>query len=438
MRGNLPEQKELFLGKTMPRHPGYVIEEFIASGNNGLLFRAFNSEASSNLAFKIVPIANLPAKEGDQHAYLQEARNANRLEHQSVVRCIDVFLYSDSDNEIQSVVFVYDYVKGINLREYMQKQSSDISIRFIESFLRTMFEVLYELQRRGYQHGDLHAGNILVAKSEYDIHERTNFRITDFGVWQLSEQPIHASDYLSVAETLRLLLECMDYRACESRDRYAYRILHDSFLRRHLIETDTTVDPLACDPAKMLHKLDSIDGEYQKSGQGITSRLVTPFDYPNCEQMEHSHLLLKNLYSDHLLGLPEIQKRSNLVLTGPRGCGKTTVFRALCLDYLLSVNGDNPDSIDYIGVYYRCDDLYFSFPRYSLPKRPEALDIPMHFLIVTLLATALEKIKTWAKNISRMSSREERRYSLQIYGISSVWCARMTQVPASWRHWSIN
>lgn len=112
--------------------------------------------------------------------------------------------------------------------------------------------------------------------------------------------------------------------------------------------------------------------------------------------MGNSHLLLKSLYSDRVLGLSEVQARSNLVLTGPRGCGKTTIFRALSLEYLISTGDDHPNSIDYVGIYYRCDDLYFSFPRYKHPDRLEALDVPMHFLTVMLLATTLEEIRAWA------------------------------------------
>jgi hypothetical protein len=280
----------------------------------------------------------------------------------------------------------------------MKEHRGDINLSFIESFLRTMLELLYELQRRGEQHGDLHAGNVLVAQSAFDPYNRIHFRVTDFGVGKLTGSAAHASDYLYIADTLKQLLQCIETRDCEGRDKYVYDILRHDFLERHLIEIDTIADPLACNPRELLDKLNSLDDAYRAAAKGQTvAKLVTPFDYPNCEQMGKSHLLLKSLYSDRVLGLSEIQERANLVLTGPRGCGKTTVFRALSLEYLLSTGDDQPHSIDYIGIYYRCDDLYFSFPRYKNPSRPEALDVPMHFLIVTLLATTLEQIGEWAK-----------------------------------------
>ncbi len=380
MRSNLPKA-DLFLGKSISRFPNHVMQKHVASGNNGHLFQAFDASTNSELAFKIVPVDNLPRNSDDQDAYLNEAKKANLLEHPSVVRCVDVVPYagpcSGSEAMGECVVFVYHYVKGMNLRAYMKEHRSDINLPFIESFLRTMLELLYELQQRGEQHGDLHVGNVLVAQSDFDIYNRTTFRVTDFGVRKLTGHAAHASDYLYTADTLRQLLECVEYRDSEGRDRYVRESLRHDFLERHLIETDTVADPFACNPRELLGKLDSLDDAYRAAAKARTvAKLVTPFDYPNCEQMGKSHLLLKSLYSDRVLGLSEIQARANLVLTGPRGCGKTTVFRALSLDYLLSTGDDHPNTMDYIGIYYRCDDLYFSFPRYKCPDRPEALDVP--------------------------------------------------------------
>ena len=396
MRRNLPHPS-LFIGQTVSRFPNHVIEEHVASGSNGLLFRAFDQSTEGSLAFKFIPFENLPKDETEQQVYLNEAKKANVLEDPSVVRYVDVVPYQNDDPSINGVFFIYEFVNGRNLRDYISQNGTEIDIAFVENYLRTMFELLFELERRGFQHGDLHAGNVLVASSEYNIYNRPTFRITDFGVRELTGQITHASDYLNVAETLRQLLATVEYSQCEGRDRYIYNILRQDFLARHLFETDTSADPLACNPRGMMEKLNALDDQYRSKKETQPSTLITPFDYPNCEQIGNSHLLLKNLYSDRLLGLSEIKARSNLVLTGPRGCGKTTVFRALSLDYLYSTNNDSPEKVEYIGIYYRCDDLYFNFSRYTNPKRPEALDVPMHFLTITLLAIALEQIGTWAK-----------------------------------------
>ena len=388
---------ESFLGKSIRRFPDYVIEEHIDSGNNGHLFRAFNQKTDGNLAFKVVPVENLPEDDGEQQVYLNEAKKANQLDHPSVVRYLDVFSNDDPAIPHRCVFFVCNYIKGQNLKEYMRRQGSEINVPFVETFLQTMFGLLYEIQRRKMQHGDLHAGNVLVAVSEFDIDQRPTFRVTDFGVRVLTADTSHVSDYLHVAGILKQLLERIEYVNCEGRDRYAYDVLRQEFLARHLIETDTSADPLAANPRELLGKLNSVDDRYLAAKKYPAPTLVSPFDYPNCEQIGNSHLLLKSLYSDCLLGLLEIKKRSNLILTGPRGCGKTTVFRALSLEYLTSTDEDDPTHLPYIGIYYRCDDLYFAFPRYTTPSRSEALDVPMHFVTVTLLAIALEQVYTWAK-----------------------------------------
>ena len=107
MRANLPPTKP-FLGLSLPGFPGYVIQEYIDSGNNGHLFRAYNATTDSELAFKVVPMSNIVSVDNDD--YLEEPRKANRLEHPSVVRYFHVNEYSLAG--IECVVFVCDYVHG--------------------------------------------------------------------------------------------------------------------------------------------------------------------------------------------------------------------------------------------------------------------------------------------------------------------------------------
>lgn len=418
---------DAFIGLSMDRFPDYVVTEHIDTGNNGHLFRAYNRRTESNLAFKVIPVKNLPESAHDIEAHLDEARKANRLEHPCVVRYHDVFTCKKEEIGFEGVVFVCDYVKSVNLRTYMKENRDEINVPFVESFLRTIFGLLYELDLRAYSHGDLHSGNVLVAKSEFDLSGRESFRVTDFGVRQFWDKARHDSDYLFLSEILSELLECVDYRDCDGRDRYSYNVLKDEFLGRHLIETDRSADSVACNPRLLAEKLSGIDESYaSEAGGEDRPTLETPFDYPNCEQIGNAHLLLKNLYSDRLLGLSEIQARSNLVLTGPRGCGKTTVFRALSMDYLAEVDDDQPLKMSYFGIYYRCDDLYFAFPRYKEPTSAAAIDVPMHFLIATLLATVLEQVTHWLrKYFPTLFSADEKSL------ISELWCVLGLQRPAN-------
>ena len=77
---------------------------------------------------------------------------------------------------------------------------------------------------------------------------------------------------------------------------------------------------------------------------------------------------------------------------------------------------DKPENIDYIGVYYRCDDLYAAFPRYRLPGREEAYDIPIHYLATTLIGEMLASVEMWA---NRHFQDEFSRREAQISGL--VW-----------------
>ena len=403
MRTRLPPVDN-FRDMTLSELPGYILEEYVDSGSNGHVFRAFSRDTGSNLAVKVVPVGNLTI----DPERVNEAQLANQIVHQSVVRYVQMFPFSDRRSGTECIVFVCEYIEGENLKQFVHRRREEISVPFAERFLRTMFELLYELKTRGMVHGDLHAGNVIVSPGEFDVYRRPSFRVTDFRV-RADERPgAELRDYLYVAETLRMLLATVEYTECEGRDRYAFNVLRDEFLSRHLTEVNPLVDELVGNPRRLLRKLDSIDDRYRAAAERPVTTLSSPFDYPNCEQIGDSNLLLKALYSDRLLGLSEIRRRSNLVLTGPRGCGKTTVYRALSLDYLMATESDNPSDVSYVGLYYRCDDLYFAFSRYQKPNREDALDVPMHFTVVTLVAIAIERVFAWgARHFQNETTKKE-------------------------------
>lgn len=377
----LPDYQN-FLNTPVKDDGDFRLVEYIGRGCYALVFRGYSDTLKQSAAYKIIPSANLASGE----SWKIEPQKANSLEHQSVVHCRAYFDLMDTEGY---VVLKYDYVDGISLYEFIKKNKSQITIPFIKSFLLEMLGLFYELQKREIQHGDFHARNILVTKpSQFRRNATEEFRVTDFGTGGVTSDAELTDDYEQLARVLGQLLDCVNYQTISPEEKYTFNILNNHFKDKHLIEKDCTRDPCTRNPALLLESLEGIEADYEnKQLASEKFSLLTPFDYLSCEQIGQQHSLLHALYSNKFLGISEIESANNLVVTGPRGCGKSTVFRSLSFNQQLnSEENKSPlDSKKYIGIYYHCHDLYFKFPRYATPSQPEAIDLPLHYLTARLL-----------------------------------------------------
>lgn len=373
----------------------FRLVKFIGRGCNALVFLGYSETLRQSAAYKIIPSDNLAP--GDNWAI--EPRKANALQHPSVVHCRGYF---DWRKEKGLVILKYDFVEGESLHEFIRRNKSQITISFIKSFLHEMLDLFYELGKREIEHGDFHSRNILVTKpSEFQRNSTEEFRVTDFGIGGVTSGAKLTDDFDQLARVLGELLECIDYQQISPADKYSFNILNDHFKTKHLIEKDCTRDPLARDPGKLLERLEQIENEYEARQLSIeNSSLLTPFDYLSCEQIGQQHSLLHALYSNKFLGISEIESANNLVVTGPRGCGKSTVFRSLSYKQQIQDESTTNSHISrgYVGIYYHCNDLYFKFPRYKMPQRPEAIDLPLHYLVARLLVEILDTLQKLVKS----------------------------------------
>ncbi|MGA2988253.1 MAG: protein kinase [Terriglobia bacterium] len=418
MKEYLP-QAEKFLGLSIPLFPTFRIIEKRASGANAHVFRAHSADNETDLACKVIPTENIS---GDN--WRDELKKPNRLRSPGIVHCIEAAPWRDDSLGIDCFLICSEYVPGHSLKEYLSAHRRGLQVVFAERFLKFIFPILDELRKLRYSHGDLHTGNVLVEdRSDILGSDPYAFRLTDFTCSQLSSGAMTKDDYSQLALILRELLENIDYQSSSARDRFVFDQLNDLFLGRYFLDCDRTREPLARNAAALFNKLLLLDTEWTSLQASAREQLTSPFDYLSCELVRTDDLL-KSLYSDRFLGLPNIEEKNNLVLTGPRGCGKSTVYRSLSLRHRCLTGDDVPDAVRYIGIYYRCEDLYFAFPRYCLPSREEGLNVPLHFLTVTLLALLLESVEMWGKR-----RFEEEFEQLEAHTSKVLWAALGFQLP---------
>lgn len=385
MRKHLPDA-DMFLGRDVPELSGYKIVEAIGSGMNARVYRARNEDIDNDIACKVIPLENLADN------WKSEARRPNTLRGQAVVNCLHSAMWAGLPDGREYAVICSAFIEGESLRVFA-KQKGRVTVRFIEGFLLEMLKFLNELRRAGSYHGDLHDGNVMVQDQSDLLGEAPyGFRVLDFGVATTGAQV--RDDFHQVAFLLHQLLDSIVYTSLmDARDRYGYDRLNDVVLPL-LLEDDPTRDPLAKDPPGLFSLVRNFESDFVQMQNTSHRKMQTPFDFLSCEQVGEAHSLFEALYSERFLGLPQLRSKNNLVLTGPRGCGKSTVFRGLSADYQLRAS--SPFQESYIGVYYQCMDLYYAFPRYEVPERPEALNLPLHYLTSTLILSIIDIIRIWS------------------------------------------
>lgn len=146
------------------------------------------------------------------------------------------------------------------------------------------------------------------------------------------------------------------------------------------------------EPPKLLESLNGIRNQYKEiEVTGAHSKLARPFDYLNCEHFGDSFELLQKLYSKNFPGYQELNHKMNTILTGPRGCGKTTIFKNLSLKtQLLGKEVTTPE--DFIGIYHHCSDLSFAFP-YTIDKLGDTEQKTItHYFNLVLLCEILDTL----------------------------------------------
>jgi hypothetical protein len=357
----------------------FVLDEFIGCGKIGAVYRAHQHDIPSRtVAIKVVPGQPRPGWENEIRkvvllADIQGVVHFHQVgEKRLTVREeTNVFLFT-----------VWDYVPpGTNLRQHLQGKTCSASFAFavIEQILR----VLHACATRDLpRHGDLHSGNILIGTSDpadLDTEGRLRDRVfvSDFGYGATGARKSPKDDYQGLAGIFNELMAKIEWDRATATDKQALSGTRDVLakLLRESAESDRRP------PLEIFRTIRHIRERARLSGSlGAGSTSAEPM---SVGQFQVAEMLGDQWDRWKQLFVPRVPARSRIleqdittVVTGPRGCGKTMLFRRL--SERLAIECGRPEGIPhadrFVGVYVNANDIADAFSRFSTRPQPEDQD----------------------------------------------------------------
>ena len=257
---------------------------------------------------------------------------------------------------------VWEYVDGEQLKDVIQ--SKPITADFIVEIIRQLCLGIKAMQDVDLQHGDLHAGNILlIPPKSYEPPFNYRVKIVDFGLSKTFRGDKFKNDMDWIGILLRQLWD--------KNKTYVEDInIHDKRFNQsipNLIKQidDPSLERRLFDPIETRDKLESLRELAKIEILEANGKLKHPFEYLSAEEMPENSDLLSYLYSDILPWYNDIVGFGTIVISGPRGCGKTMVLKNLRLQTkLMSKEFRKKDLYkeNYVGFYIHChNSLYLPF-----------------------------------------------------------------------------
>lgn len=290
---------------------GYTIENRLGQGSTSVTFKAIKEKTGKPIVLKIIKPGIM-----DHIDISSKIKEISPLGNDYLVVPDD---YGDFNyQDVQLKFFEMKYVQGKTLREFLDNRIHFEIEPFLTHFIKEVGGVLDRIQREGFQHGDLHLNNVMV--TEDDIHKgKYHFKVIDF-IGVNSKEPFKEFEYSDMEYFHKNFLLIVDHillSSGESKERTLGEKLlqiYNKILKNEYLSFGQIIKDLS--------------KEYV-STEDIQDKIEKPFYVFIFEQYDISDPKWLKIFEPDDDTYERLKSFNNVIISGPRGCGKTIYLKSL-------------------------------------------------------------------------------------------------------------
>lgn len=332
----------------------FTIREVLGAGNTAITYAA-NDAYGLTWALKLVTRESY----GERPPFREVARFAQTTDKRFLVfpEQTGEWKLGDGRKAVQFIWFKSRCVRGKSLESFLHSDLTYSPTTEVRRFIENLVVALDQLKQIGFAHGDLHNRNIMreVVGDGGPVPE-VRYVVIDFSEAHPVENTQEGllEDLEQFGHHLRSFADSIHRRDDISRD--DEKVLKAIEHLPGLLHGLTAETVRLWNPTEILRTFQ----EALRSVQEAPKKLRTPFDSLSAENITNDALLTKLCFTDNWWA-KELEKPGNVLLVGPRGCGKSMIFRRLRLKTKIAAQRTRELKVDsYSGFYLPCESLFFN------------------------------------------------------------------------------